>query len=155
MEHPFRVIKRQFGVKVTAAWPRTQRSCTTLFALSNLWMVRKRLTGAWHECARRALETGANAPQNASGRKRAFSAASRSCQHTQPWSALICQTFLKGIQVKARPELFDVDDHGSSALNKILKGHAGVRRRIWYQAIDLLRERPADLLFARSRNARL
>jgi len=45
VEHPFRVIKRQFGhVKVryrglaknTAQWH-------ALFALSNLWMVRKRL----------------------------------------------------------------------------------------------------------------
>jgi transposase, IS5 family len=48
VEHPFRVIKRQFGyVKVrdrglkknTAQW-------VTLFALSNLWMVRSKLMGA-------------------------------------------------------------------------------------------------------------
>jgi len=47
VEHPFRVIKRQFGhvknrfrglVKNTA-------HLTTLFALSNLWMVRKKLMG--------------------------------------------------------------------------------------------------------------
>ena len=47
VEHPFRVIKRQFGhVKVRyRGLARTQRSCT-LFALANLWMVRKRLTGS-------------------------------------------------------------------------------------------------------------
>lgn len=51
--------------------------------------------------------------------------------------------------MKARPELLLVDDDPTvlHALNKILKGHAGVRAATsGDQAIDLLRERPADLL---------
>ncbi|UJW83486.1 IS5 family transposase [Hydrogenophaga sp. SL48] len=45
VEHPFRVIKRQFGhVKVRyRGLPRTLCAVHTLFALSNLWMVRRRL----------------------------------------------------------------------------------------------------------------
>lgn len=45
MEHPFRVIKRQFGfVKVKyRGLAKNTANLVTLFALSNLWMVRKRL----------------------------------------------------------------------------------------------------------------
>ena len=45
VEHPFRVIKRQFGyVKVTyRGLAKNTANLVTLFALSNLWMVRKRL----------------------------------------------------------------------------------------------------------------
>ena len=45
VEHPFRVIKRQFGhvkVRYRGLMKNTQQ-LFTLFALSNLWMVRKRL----------------------------------------------------------------------------------------------------------------
>ena len=45
VEHPFRVIKRQFGyVKVKyRGLDKNTANLVTLFALSNLWMVRKRL----------------------------------------------------------------------------------------------------------------
>jgi len=45
VEHPFRVIKRQFGhVKVRyRGLKKNTAQLTTLFALSNLWMVRKTL----------------------------------------------------------------------------------------------------------------
>ena len=45
VEHPFRVIKRQFGytkVRFRGLMKNTAQQ-TTLFALSNLWMMRKRL----------------------------------------------------------------------------------------------------------------
>uniref|UniRef100_UPI0038BB9AC2 group II intron reverse transcriptase/maturase n=1 Tax=Paraburkholderia heleia TaxID=634127 RepID=UPI0038BB9AC2 len=45
VEHPFRVIKRQFGhvtVRYRALMKKTQQ-LHTLFALSNLWMVRRRI----------------------------------------------------------------------------------------------------------------
>ena len=47
VEHPFRVIKRQFGyVKVRfRGLVKNTAQLTTLFALSNLWMVRKQLMG--------------------------------------------------------------------------------------------------------------
>ena len=53
VEHPFRVIKHQFGhVKVRyRGLAKNMAQLQTLFALANLWMVSKRLTGAWHECA--------------------------------------------------------------------------------------------------------
>ena len=45
VEHPFRVIKRQFGyLKVRyRGLAKNTAQLTTLFALSNLWMVRKEL----------------------------------------------------------------------------------------------------------------
>lgn len=45
VEHPFRVIKRQFGfVKVRyRGLKKNTAQLTTLFALSNLWMVRSKL----------------------------------------------------------------------------------------------------------------
>jgi transposase, IS5 family len=45
VEHPFRVIKRQFGyVKVRyRGLKKNHQQITTLFALSNLWMARKRM----------------------------------------------------------------------------------------------------------------
>jgi IS5 family transposase len=45
VEHPFRVIKRQFGyVKVKYRGPaKNTANLVTLFALSNLWMVHNRL----------------------------------------------------------------------------------------------------------------
>ncbi len=48
VEHPFRVIKRQFGhVKVRyRGLAKNTAQLRTLFALANLWMVRKRLTGS-------------------------------------------------------------------------------------------------------------
>jgi len=48
VEHPFRVIKRQFGhVKVRyRGLAKNTAQLHTLFALSNLWMVRKRLCGS-------------------------------------------------------------------------------------------------------------
>jgi IS5 family transposase len=47
VEHPFRVIKRQFGTSrcATAGWKNTAQ-LHTLFALSNLWMARRTLMGA-------------------------------------------------------------------------------------------------------------
>ncbi|WP_442966356.1 IS5 family transposase [Pseudomonas sp. Y39-6] len=48
VEHPFRVIKRQFGytkVRFRGLVKNTAQQ-TTLFALSNLWMMRKRLLNA-------------------------------------------------------------------------------------------------------------
>ena len=41
VEHPFRVIKRQFGYTKVR-----YRGLKTLFALSNLWMVRQQLLAA-------------------------------------------------------------------------------------------------------------
>ena len=48
VEHPFRVIKRQFGhVKVRyRGLKKNTAQLTTLFALSNLWMARRSLLGA-------------------------------------------------------------------------------------------------------------
>ena len=48
VEHPFRIIKRQFGhVKVRyRGLAKNTAQLHTLFALANLWMVRKRLTGS-------------------------------------------------------------------------------------------------------------
>ena len=48
VEHPFRVIKRQFGhVKVRyRGLAKNTAQLHTLFALANLWMVRKRLPGS-------------------------------------------------------------------------------------------------------------
>ena len=48
VEHPFRVIKRQFGhVKVRyCGLKKNTAQLTTLFALSNLWMARRSLLGA-------------------------------------------------------------------------------------------------------------
>ena len=45
VEHPFRVIKRQFGfVKVRfRGLAKNTAQLVTLFALSNLWMVRRKL----------------------------------------------------------------------------------------------------------------
>jgi IS5 family transposase len=45
VEHPFRVVKRQFGlVKVRLrGLAKNTAHVVTLFALSNLWMVRKQL----------------------------------------------------------------------------------------------------------------
>jgi IS5 family transposase len=45
VEHPFRVIKRQFGhVKVRyRGLAKNTAQLKTLFALSNLWMVREKL----------------------------------------------------------------------------------------------------------------
>jgi IS5 family transposase len=47
VEHPFRVIKRQFGlVKVRfRGLTKNTAHVVTLFALSNLWMARKQLMG--------------------------------------------------------------------------------------------------------------
>lgn len=47
-EHPFRVIKRQFGhVKVRyRGLAKNTAQLHTLFALSNLWMARRHLLGA-------------------------------------------------------------------------------------------------------------
>lgn len=48
VEHPFRVIKRQFGfIKVRyRGLKKNTAQLNTLFALSNLWMVRSKLMGA-------------------------------------------------------------------------------------------------------------
>ena len=48
VEHPFRVIKRQFGfTKVRyRVLKKNTLQLKTLFALSNLWMVRHKLMGA-------------------------------------------------------------------------------------------------------------
>ena len=48
VEHPFRVVKRQFGhVKVRyRGLKKNTAQLFTLFALSNLWMVRSKLMGA-------------------------------------------------------------------------------------------------------------
>ena len=45
VEHPFRVVKRQFGfVKVRyRGLAKNGAQVTTLFALANLWMARKRI----------------------------------------------------------------------------------------------------------------
>ena len=48
VEHPFRVVKRQFGyVKVRyRGLKKNTLQLKTLFALSNLWMVRHQVLGA-------------------------------------------------------------------------------------------------------------
>ena len=45
VEHPFRVIKRQFGYSKVRYRGLTKNTAqiVTLFALSNLWMVRRKL----------------------------------------------------------------------------------------------------------------
>jgi len=45
VEHPFRVIKRQFGLAKVRfrVLPKNTAHVITLFALSNLWMARKQL----------------------------------------------------------------------------------------------------------------
>lgn len=45
VEHPFRVIKRQFGFNMVRYRSLTKNTAqiVTLFALSNLWMARRRL----------------------------------------------------------------------------------------------------------------
>lgn len=47
VEHPFRVIKRQFGYLKTRfrGLVKNTAQLTTLFALSNLWMARKQVMG--------------------------------------------------------------------------------------------------------------
>ena len=54
VEHPFRVIKRQFGfTKVRyRGLAKNTAQITTLFALSNLWMVRKKLMTLTDESVR-------------------------------------------------------------------------------------------------------
>jgi IS5 family transposase len=48
VEHPFRVIKRQFGHAKVRYWgiAKNAAQVLTLFALSNLWMSRRRLLPA-------------------------------------------------------------------------------------------------------------
>jgi IS5 family transposase len=48
VEHPFRIIKRQFGdVKVRyRGLAKITAQLHTLFALVNLWMVRRRVSGS-------------------------------------------------------------------------------------------------------------
>ncbi len=48
VEHPFRVIKRQFGFTKVRYWGLKKNTAqfVTLFALSNLWMARRQLMGA-------------------------------------------------------------------------------------------------------------
>jgi IS5 family transposase len=48
VEHPFRVIKRQFGYLKTRYWGLAKNTAqiTTLFALSNLWMARRKLSAS-------------------------------------------------------------------------------------------------------------
>lgn len=57
LEHPFRVIKRQFGHVKTRyrELKKNTQQLVTLFALSNWWMVRSKLMGA---VARVRLLTG-------------------------------------------------------------------------------------------------
>jgi IS5 family transposase len=45
VEHPLRVIKRQFGYAKTRyrGWMKNTAQITALFALSNLWMARRAL----------------------------------------------------------------------------------------------------------------
>ncbi len=54
VEHPFRVIKRQFGYVKTRfrGLAKNTAQLTTLFALSNLWMVRRNYCLLRERCAR-------------------------------------------------------------------------------------------------------
>jgi len=63
VEHPFRVIKRQFGsTKVRyRGLAKNTAQLITLFALSNLWMARRQLMGA------RGSPQGSPGPQAARG----------------------------------------------------------------------------------------
>lgn len=63
VEHPYRVIKRQFGyVKVRyRGLMKNAQQLHTLFALSNLWTVQRLLLqeslgSSWHECAQKPGE---------------------------------------------------------------------------------------------------
>jgi IS5 family transposase len=49
VEHPLRVIKRQFGhVKVRyRGLAKNTAQSYTLFALANLWIAKRRIQGAW------------------------------------------------------------------------------------------------------------
>ena len=53
VEHPFRVVKRQFGyTKVRyRGLAKNTAQVLTLFALSNLWMARRRLMVLQESCA--------------------------------------------------------------------------------------------------------
>jgi IS5 family transposase len=58
VEHPFRVIKRQFGrlkVRYRGLMKNTQQ-LHTLFALSNLWMARRRILQEAKACMRPEAE---------------------------------------------------------------------------------------------------
>ena len=76
VEHPFRVIKRQFGfTKVRyRGLAKNTAQLVTLFALSNLWMARTNLMEAPDECAWRAREALARRLQGARNAFRALRA---------------------------------------------------------------------------------
>ena len=56
VEHPFRVIKRQFGLTKVRfkGLAKNTAHVVTLFALSNLWMVRKKLMAMMGEMRAKA-----------------------------------------------------------------------------------------------------
>lgn len=89
VEHPFRVNKRQFGqVKVRyCGLAKNTAQLHTPFALTNLRMVCRRLRGAGMS-APGVWGMGAKHAQNTC--QRCVQQPLRSCQHAQPWSALIC-----------------------------------------------------------------
>ena len=62
VEHPFRVIKRQFGyTKVRfRGLAKNTAQLVTLFALSNLWMSRRYLLAAQEKCACKTQKSGEN-----------------------------------------------------------------------------------------------
>jgi IS5 family transposase len=67
VEHPFRVVKQQFGhakVRYRGLAKNTAR-LTMLFALSNLWMARRQVLGAR---GRVRLRCGARQPRGAKSR---------------------------------------------------------------------------------------
>ena len=65
VEHPFRVLKRQFGfTKVRyRGLAKNTAQIVTLFALSNLWMARRQLMEGRDECAGKARNGLARPPQ--------------------------------------------------------------------------------------------
>ena len=58
VEHPFRVIKRQFGLAKVRfrGLPKNTSHVITLFALSNLWMARKQLIAMMEQSVRKRLD---------------------------------------------------------------------------------------------------
>jgi len=95
VEHPFRVIKRQFGfTKVRyRRLAKNTAQIVTLFALSNLWMAGRQLRGRRDECVRdtssgitrcqKHLRNGTTEPQNRPDRRLRRSFAITSLQTTR------------------------------------------------------------------------
>jgi hypothetical protein len=101
VEHPFRVLKQQFGyVKVRyRGLKKNTAQIVTLFALSNLWMARHKLLAAWDRCAckgRRAPRIRGNCHR--AGPPRALHA--RNCSTSVRFMSLLSQEYPPNFRIK-------------------------------------------------------